>query len=403
MDPARVASAHLDIYDRDWPINPALRSPFFTDDFTIQGVQPAFVQFGIPTNASTGEWGYAMHIVGSDLDVSLNASFDVAPHSVPVSFNFPSASPLPHSTFDVGGTHFAFFENPNSSVVVLYVGGGVVGGIGGVTPIDGYSDVSDWNSGTNRLIHDLVQNGFNVVIPSGPWDGVSFPSEVVSYLRDLGKDKFYAIGHSAGGVVIASNIIDHPDLFSKAVIADAPLTEESTGFYFTDLSIRSENVRIPHLLVWGRGDEQASLGNAYAWMDHANQNLATLKIYDCDHDWAGTTAEADVRKQIISFLTEEPSLRPRRLSGDRAAEIASPSLLFNELLGLKSPSRGGLGYRDLFSETRSGPAVVKGAGSWWGTVTPWAVLILLTAIAAGLLCSLTLAAPRNRLPSNRSR
>jgi len=305
MDPNRVAQGHLEVYDHDWPIGP-LAAPFFSSDFTIQGIEPTVVQFGIPTNAGTGSWAYRITIEGTNLTYSTNASFDVAFPPSPASVSFPSLEAMPYSTFDVEGTRYALFGAPKASTIVLYIGGGVIGDISGPTPISGYSNVTGTETASYRLMHDLMTSGFSVVTPLGPWQGLNFPSQLVDYLRNQGKNKFYAIGHSAGGVVVANSILAHPYMFSKAVIADAPLTLESTGFYFTDLSIRSETVTIPHLLIWGRGDGQASLENAYAWMDHVNQSLATLKIYDYNHDWAGTTAESQVRNQILDFLMEKP-------------------------------------------------------------------------------------------------
>jgi hypothetical protein len=305
MDSNEVAQAHLVVYDHDWPIEPGA-TPFFSSDFAIQGIDPAFVQFEIPKDTPVGSWGYRISIVGRNLAFSTNASFDVAFSPSPASVNFPSLQAMPYSTFDVEGTRYAFFGAQNASTVVLYVGGGVIGEIGGPIPIDGYSNATATDTASYRLMHDLVSNGFGVVIPLGPWQGLDFPSKLISYLRTQGQNRFYAIGHSAGGVVVANSILAHPGMFSKAVVEDAPLTLQSTGFYFTDLSIRSGTVTIPHLLVWGRGDNQANLENAYAWMDHANQSLATLKIYDYNHDWAGTPAENLVRNQILNFLLDKP-------------------------------------------------------------------------------------------------
>ena len=374
MDPTRIAVGHLDVYNHDWPVDVA-KTPAFTSPFTVHGIEPAFVQFEIPKNASTGPWGYKITIKDPTLNFHVNASFDVAFHPTPASASFPSFEVLPHSTFSFGGTQYAFFENPQASAVVLFVGGGMIGGISGPTPINGYSNASDQSSASYRLIYDLVANGFSVVTPSGPWQGLDFPSQLVYYLRNHSENKFYAIGHSAGGVVVANSIITHPGLFSKAIIADAPLTQESTGFYFTDLCIRSETVMIPHLLIWGRGDDQAKLGNAYAWMDHANQDLATLKVYDYDHDWAGTTVETQVRKQILGFLTKYP---PIATSENVTGNLITSAPIVNAILSLESFSdlQVTRNFRDSVLETQIGPSLLGATGMLlFGSMIVFALLV----------------------------
>lgn len=364
MDPSRVANGHLEVYDHNWPIETNATTPFYASNFTIRGVEPTYASFGIPMNAPIGTWGYTVRIIDANLDASVNATFDVAFPPALATINFPTADMLSYSSFNVANTQYAFFQNPNASDVVLYVGGGTIGKIGGPTPINGYSNVSDRNSATYRLIYNLYVNGFSIVIPQGPWEGLSFPSEVVDYLRSQGERNFYAIGHSAGGVVIANSVINDPGLFAKAVVADAPLTQESTGFYFTDLSIRSESVTIPHLLVWGRGDNQASIGDAYAWMDHANQSLATLKVFDYDHDWAGTTTEVQVSSQILNFLTEKS---PTSMNSNDEIELsASPSILSGLVnVGMYAYTQDWGRFRNLVLETRFGSSLMEGFGAWW--------------------------------------
>jgi len=204
----------------------------------------------------------------------------------------------------------------------MFVGGGMIGEISGPTPISGFSNIL--GSASYRLVYDLVKSGFSVVSPNGPWQGLDFPSHLIEHLRKQGFNRFYALGHSAGGVVAAWTILNNPGLFSKAVIADAPLTQGSTGFYFTDLAVRSEQVKIPQLLVWGRGDSQASVGNAFAWMDHADPSLAVMKIFDYYHDWTGTAAELQVRQQIVDFLkgVNEPAKLPSS-SGSGSSALSS--------------------------------------------------------------------------------
>ncbi len=302
MNPARIVQGRLEVYRQDWPVA-SNATPFYSNVITLWGATPSYVQFDVPKNGPAGTWAYRIRINSTDLQMDVKSSFDVDSVPAPVPENFAPVPALPYTIFEVAGTQFAMFENSSTSPVVLYVGGGIIGDAPGLTPIDGYSNVTDWNSACYRLVHDLVDHGFTVVMPSGPWHGFDFPSELVSYLRAEGKSTFFAIGHSAGGFVVANALVSHPSLFSRAVIADAPLTQESTGYYFTGLSIRSGGVRAPHLLVWGRGDNQASLENAYAWMDHANQSLARLGVYDYEHYWGGTSLEGQVREQIVSFLT----------------------------------------------------------------------------------------------------
>jgi hypothetical protein len=363
MDASRIADAHIDVYDHDWPVDSTSTRIFYSSDFNIQGVAPTYVQFEIPTNVTTGTWAYFIRIADSSFEATVNATFQIASMQTPTSVDFPTPESLPYSTLDVESTRYAFFENPNASVVVLYVGGGTIGKIGGPTPIDGYSDVSNQNSATYRLVYDLFVHGFSVITPLEEWRGLDFPSEIIGYLRTSGVQRFYGIGHSAGGFVIAHSIINYPDLFEKAVLADAPLTRESTGFYFTELSILSENAKAEHLLVWGLGDNQASLENAYAWMDHANQTLATLRVYDYGHDWAGTTAETQVRQQILDFLRDEPPLRAA--PSEHRSEITASNLLSKQLLPSElipeSPDFDGL--REMTSQTRFGSALSRSLDS----------------------------------------
>jgi len=283
---------------------------FYSADITIHGVQPAFVQFQIPQGARVGSWVYRVRVNGNNMNFSEDSTFDVARVSA-VPANYPADPQLPYSTFEVDGGQYVLFDNPNSSTAIMFVGGGMIGKISGPTPINGFSDIL--GSPSYRLVYDLVKRGFSVVSPNGPWQGLDFPSRLVEYLREEGFNEFYALGHSAGGVVVAWTILNNPGLFKKAVIADAPLTQESTGFYFTDLAVRSEQVKIPQLLVWGRGDSQATVGDAFAWMDHADPSLAELSIFDYYHDWACTAAELQVRQHIVNFLKGEN--KPANLPG----------------------------------------------------------------------------------------
>lgn len=304
MDPARIAEGHIDVYNQTKVLESSNAQPFYSADFTIHGVQPTYVQFQIPRGAREGSWAYRVTLKDTNLNFIKDSVFDVARiFAVPASYTPDQA--LPYSTFELAGSQYILFDNPNSSAVVMYVGGGMIGAISGPTPINGFSETGKLSSASYRLVYDLVKSGLSVVSPYGPWQGLDFPSQLVEHMRAQGFSRFYAIGHSAGGVVVAWTILNDPGLFSKAVIADAPLTQGSTGFYFTDLSVRSEQVRVPQLLVWGRGDTQATLGDAFAWMDHADPALAALEIYDYYHDWAGTAAELQVRHQIVGFLNGE--------------------------------------------------------------------------------------------------
>ena len=263
MNPARTASGHLDIYNHHNPNDTSRTTPYYTTNFTLHGTQTTSIQFGIPLDAPIGTWSYIATITDFNLHATVDGSFDVAPQSAPTPANLAPAQSIPNSTFEVVNTHYVLFENPQASTTVLYVGGGTIGNIAGPEPISGYSQVANENLVGHRLVDDLVASGFSVVTPSGPWQGLDFPSQLVDYLHTRGRNVVYAIGYSAGGAVIASNLIRHQGLFEKAVIIDAPLTEEATGFYFTDLSIQAGSVQVPNLLVWGREDEQARLSNAY--------------------------------------------------------------------------------------------------------------------------------------------
>jgi hypothetical protein len=316
MNPLRTASGTLDIYDP----NRVADIPSYTKNFTIVGTQTTAVQYPIPRDAHTGTWSYKATIEDTDMHVVVSGTFDVSFLSTPTPMTYPAAQPIPYTTFDVAGTSYALFGPSHASAVVFYVGGGTIGNIAGPTPINGDADVTNENSGPYRLVYDLVAQGFSVVTPASHWQGLNFPIQVINYLHQAGSNTIYGIGYSAGGVVIASNLINNPSLFSKAIIIDSPLTEEASGFYFTDLSIQAGAVKVPNLLVWGREDNQVRLSNAYAWIDHVGSEFTTLAIYDYQHDWTGTSAETQVRDRIVSFL-----------SGSSSTEI-TPRLFSNNLI-----------------------------------------------------------------------
>lgn len=241
--------------------------------------------------------------INADGSVALNLS-----HS-----NFPLFGQLPQTNFTINGITYVMFLNASSSTAVLYVGGGDI-----ISPtINGGANIGGEDSGIYRLVYDLVRNGMNVVAPieySTYVAGLDFPTRVVGYLQGIGMKTVYAVGYSAGGVVVANNLIDHPGLFAKAVLMDTLLVPGYGADNLTDLASRAGQVTVPQLLVWGRSDNYAPLANANAWMQNANPTLATLATFDYSHDFASTDAvEVVVRSRIVSFL-----------AGSNAVTIVSP-------------------------------------------------------------------------------
>lgn len=203
MDPARIASGSLDVYNQSEPPGSPDSEPFYSADLTIHGAQPGSVQFLIPQGAREGSWAYRVTVKDTNLNFSEDSTFDVARISA-VPASYPADRELPYSTFEMDGGQYILFDNPNSSTVVMFVGGGMIGKISGPTPISGFSNIL--GSASYRLVYDLVKSGFSVVSPNGPWQGLDFPSRLIEYLRKQGFNRFCARAQCGRGGSCMDNI-----------------------------------------------------------------------------------------------------------------------------------------------------------------------------------------------------
>ena len=120
------------------------------------------------------------------------------------------------------------------------------------------------------FLNYLASAGFNVIAPVGWYvpNVPSFPLVLGALLKHgFLMSQVYLIGWSAGGVASAWALThDSKRILNLAVIMDAELTEPTeTGTHtdqsvFTTASI-SNQVSIPHLLVWGKDDSGTVVPN----------------------------------------------------------------------------------------------------------------------------------------------
>jgi pimeloyl-ACP methyl ester carboxylesterase len=257
----------------------------------------------VPQDAHVGS--YSFKVDGVTRGISWRNYSETSEQGIdvlPMLLNPRAYEPLPKvSKFTAGSLEYNYYENPYTHAAVIYVGGGGLGGSIGSSEIHGCCAVGELNSGSYRLVYNLVINGFSVASPSGDWDGVDFPAQAANYLMSQGKTDIYMIGFSAGGIVAASQIINYPTLYKKAVISDAILTKES-GFK-GDLAPKAGQVITPHCLIWGEADYEAPFRDAEAWLANVNPGLAQLHVYSYYHDWFNTGPEPTIIETIINFLS----------------------------------------------------------------------------------------------------
>lgn len=117
-------------------------------------------------------------------------------------------------------------------------------------------------------------------------------------------------GWSAGGAEVGHILTeDFAGSFDGGIILNGPLD----GWYKTAINQPSYpdycsakfagTVRIPHLLIWGNGDQGWLAPNvAVKWTEHAQRGMARLDLFDYDHDWLNSTVKLEVEQDIARFL-----------------------------------------------------------------------------------------------------
>jgi hypothetical protein len=158
----------------------------------------------------------------------------------------------------------------------------------------------------------LASSGFNVVAPLGWYvDEVpSFPLVIGALMKNgFLVNKVLVMGWSAGGIVAAWALThDSNHIINLGVVMDAELTGPSEPSTRTEPSIfetaqLAGQVSVPHLLVWGMGDSGAiGIQSAGEWFKNAGRQLVRVDPLPYTHDWLGTSTEAIVRADVISFL-----------------------------------------------------------------------------------------------------
>jgi hypothetical protein len=187
---------------------------------------------------------------------------------------------------------------------IIFVGGGY--------ELDSLHGVSQVDDATTGFLDYLAAAGFNVIAPVG-WYVPSFPSFplVLGALLKHGflMSQIYLIGWSAGGVASAWALThDFQRILNLAVIMDAELTGPTEAGTHTDPSVFttaqiSNQVSVPHLLVWGEGDSGTiSIQTAGQWFKNAQPGLSRVDPFSYSHTWLGTPAESLIRQDIVSFF-----------------------------------------------------------------------------------------------------
>ncbi|MGA2460702.1 MAG: alpha/beta hydrolase [Candidatus Bathyarchaeia archaeon] len=187
---------------------------------------------------------------------------------------------------------------------VIFVGGGY--------ELDSLHGVSQLDDATTGFLNYLAAAGFNVIAPVGWYvpNVPSFPLVLGALLKHgFLMSQVYLIGWSAGGVASAWALThDFQRILDLAVIMDAELTGPTeTGTHtdpsvFTTASISNE-VSIPHILVWGKDDSGTiSVQTAGQWFKNAQPGLTRLDPLPYSHTWLGTSTEPLIRQDIVAFL-----------------------------------------------------------------------------------------------------
>jgi pimeloyl-ACP methyl ester carboxylesterase len=188
--------------------------------------------------------------------------------------------------------------------VVIFVGGGY--------ELDSLHGVSQLDDATTGFLDYLAAAGFNVLAPVGWYvpDVPSFPLVLGALLKHgFLMSQVYLIGWSAGGVASAWALThDFHRILNMAVIMDAELTGPTETGTHTDISVFttasiSNQVSIPHLLVWGQDDSGTiSIQTAAQWFKNAQPGLSRVDPLPYSHTWLGTSAEPLIRQDIVAFF-----------------------------------------------------------------------------------------------------
>jgi hypothetical protein len=187
---------------------------------------------------------------------------------------------------------------------IIFVGGGY--------ELDSLHGVSQLDVATTGFLNYLAAQGFNVLAPVGWYvpNVPSFPLILGALLKHgFLMSQVYLIGWSAGGVSSAWALThDFQRILNLAVVMDAELTGPTETGTHTDLSVFttasiSNQVPIPHLLVWGKDDSGTiSVQTAGQWFKNAQPGLARLDPLPYSHTWLGTSTEPLIRQDIVAFL-----------------------------------------------------------------------------------------------------
>jgi hypothetical protein len=188
----------------------------------------------------------------------------------------------------------------SGDTAVLYLGGG--------------SEVLSGGNGDRESVQFVANLGFKTVTMPA-WQISNFVDDLsILSLGSLLKYGFayrtIIMGFSAGGTAVAYTLVHNSQYFDAGIILNAEMIGPtgSPGGPTGDLSLFntarfSGSIRIPHLLIWGRADVEAtSPSSAIEWVKHAREGMVRLDTFDYAHGWQGTAAETQVEQDIASFL-----------------------------------------------------------------------------------------------------